>query len=287
MRIGWEAEVDALFRVPLTEFVSARNALAARLQKTGQTTEAAAVKRMRRPTVPVWTINQIAHQDAEAVRQLVEAVDRLREAHFSGAGQIAQAREHQRAVLNGLLGRAKTVLTDAGIPTSPESLGRVSGALLGAAADPRQREALLRGRLTEESAAPGFEALTGDAPAMERSSPTDTSREARRPPPRARREDVARATEALRLAQTEARALSRQAEDLERTVTQRTAAADRAAKGVEDLRGQLAQAERRVSEARQTADEAMRAARRAREEAERAAARVQATEEALRRAGSV
>jgi hypothetical protein len=43
-------DVDALFRLPVAEFTSARNALAARLKKSGRSDEAASVKALAKPS---------------------------------------------------------------------------------------------------------------------------------------------------------------------------------------------------------------------------------------------
>jgi len=46
-----EDEIDELFKLPLTEFTVARNALAARLKKAGNRNEAEQMKALSKPTL--------------------------------------------------------------------------------------------------------------------------------------------------------------------------------------------------------------------------------------------
>ena len=52
-------EVDALFRLPLAEFTSARNALAAKLKKSGRGDEATRVKALAKPQISDVGVNQL------------------------------------------------------------------------------------------------------------------------------------------------------------------------------------------------------------------------------------
>lgn len=265
-------EVEALFRAPLAEFTLARDSLAARLRKAGHSEAATTVRRLRKPTVPVWTVNQLAATDAARIKQLLEAVDQLRRAHFTDAETIRRATRNQREALHRLLERAEALLADAGLTASPQVLGRVSSTLLGAAADPETRTALLAGRVTEELQAPGFDALAAAAPPTSKPEPApDPARE--KQAARARRDEAARARQATQAAQAEARSLRRRADELERTAAEEREAAEKAARAVETMKRQLTELERRAEAERHAADEAEHAAARAREEAERAAAR--------------
>src|SRR5262249_38111386 len=55
----------ALFALDPNDFVTARDQRARELRKEGEKDEAAAVKALRRPTVPVWALNQVARQRPE------------------------------------------------------------------------------------------------------------------------------------------------------------------------------------------------------------------------------
>jgi hypothetical protein len=69
-----------LFAVAPDEFVAARDQLARELRAAGDKDEAAAVKRMRRPAVPVWALNQVATSDPHAIRELLAASEEARTA---------------------------------------------------------------------------------------------------------------------------------------------------------------------------------------------------------------
>src|SRR5215510_13167049 len=72
-----EDELDALFKVPLTEFTVARNALAARLKKAGNRDEAERVKALSRPTLSAWAVNQLYWTHGDAFKELIAASKRF------------------------------------------------------------------------------------------------------------------------------------------------------------------------------------------------------------------
>src|SRR4051812_48786463 len=75
-----EGEIDALFRLPLAQFTSARNALAARLAKLGRTIDAKRVKSLVKPPAPAWAVNQLYWKKPKAIDQLIAATERIRQA---------------------------------------------------------------------------------------------------------------------------------------------------------------------------------------------------------------
>jgi hypothetical protein len=266
-----DRSVPELFAVPLEDFVRARNALAARLKEAGRTSEAAEVQRLRKPTPAVWSVNQLARRRPEKIRELIDAVEALRRAHFKEAGELAQATERHRAVLQDLVDRTQSILDASSLRASPDVLRRISNTLSGSVADPNARAELLQGRLTEEREAPGFEVFTGPRPA------------ARKPPPPARpataprAPDTTKAHEVLRLAQAEAKRQQRRAQDLERIAAKQQRAADAAASAAQDARERLTELDRQAAEERRAAEQAAQAARQARQDAERAAQKAKAT----------
>jgi len=50
---------DELFRLPLSEFTAARNALAAKLKKDGDSEESDRIKALSKPPVSAWVANQL------------------------------------------------------------------------------------------------------------------------------------------------------------------------------------------------------------------------------------
>src|SRR5262245_7830850 len=248
-----------LFAVPLEDFVRARNALAARHRAAGRTSEAVEIQRLRKPTPAVWSINQIARRYPEKVRELADAVEALRRAHFKEAGELAQAVERHRAVLQDLVERATSILGTSGRGASPDVVRRISNTLSGAMADAGARADVLHGRLTEEHEAPGFEAFVGTK-AKAASSPSVTSKE----------------RDAPRRVRADAKRQQGRARELERIAGNAQRAADASASAAQDARQRLGDLERRAAELRKAAEQAAQAARQARQDAERAAEKARA-----------
>ena len=103
-----ERERDRLYGLPLEEFVRARNALAARLRKAGQTDAAAEIAALRKPSAPLWAINQLARTDAGAITRLLDATDALRSAQLGRdrGGDPGARAAAQRTALEQIVDRA-------------------------------------------------------------------------------------------------------------------------------------------------------------------------------------
>ena len=181
-----DREIDRLFGLPLDEFTSSRNELARRLKGEGDKEAAEQVQALAKPSVPAWTINQLARQDKPAVKALLDAGARLRKAQeralaggHSDALRAAQSEERQ--AVRELTRKAERVLEEAGRPAGRAVLERVSASLGAAAVTEEGRDALKRGRLTSELKVSGFEALTGvEVPARGSAAPRDELAERRR-----------------------------------------------------------------------------------------------------------
>jgi hypothetical protein len=134
--------------------VRARNGLAARLRKAGQIDAAAEVARLRKPSAPLWAINQLARTDPGAIARLIDATDALRDAQLGRppGGDPSARTAAQRAALEGLVDRAASLIHPGGADAPADTRARLSASLLGAAADARLREDLRRGRLARAAA---------------------------------------------------------------------------------------------------------------------------------------
>jgi hypothetical protein len=270
--------LDELLAAPLTEFATARSALAARLGAQGRTAEAAAVHRLRKPTAVVWAINKLARADPAAVTTFLDGVKRLRSAQLTRRQDVAAAAQSHRATLQALMKRAPTFLSAAGITASPTVVRRLSATLLGAAANPELAEQLRHGRLTAEQQAPGFEVFGGQMPAGP--TPAAPTMPRRRPeastttrPDKSRQEERAQEArrareirEAARAAAREQAARRKEAQQFARTATQRRRAATEAARALEQARARIRALEDRATASERAAVEAERAAANARAE---------------------
>jgi hypothetical protein len=158
-----DTELDALYALPPAEFTAARNDLARRLKQAGQDDPSDRVKSLRKPTVPLWAVNQLARRNAKGVAALLEASDRLRSAQEAAlrGGESAALREAtsaERGALKELTQQADELLREAG-HTAPGD--RVAATLRAAALTPEGQTLLRQGRLTEELQSSGFDAFAG------------------------------------------------------------------------------------------------------------------------------
>jgi len=161
MAANIDAEIDALFRLPLTEFTSARNALAARLKKLGRAIDVERVKSLPKPPAPAWAVNQLYWQNPKAIDQLIALTERIRKGQ-TGRTKNVDLREllnEKKQMMGGLMEKASAILSAAGHSPSPDAMRRVSGTLEALAVWGKTAGAPEAGRLTADLDPPGFEAL--------------------------------------------------------------------------------------------------------------------------------
>lgn len=254
-------ESDSLRSVPPREFVRARTALAAELEKKGHTAEARRIRRLKRPSPVVWALNAAAAR-SRAFDELAEAVDRLRRAQL-GQGELRPAIERYRAALEPVIRTASERLREAGTRMTTPLERRLQATLLAAITDRRRRAELAAGRLTEEYAEPGFEVLTSgpgptEPPRARPRAPAPTR------PTEAERRRLEAERKALRAAARQAQRRMRALDTAARRKEQAAAAADRK---VEALRAALREHERQAQVLRTAANEARAAHRSAVERA--------------------
>jgi chorismate mutase len=208
--VGLEDELDRLYALPLNEFTAARDELAKRFRAEGERDLADQVKALRKPTVAVWLVNQLAREREVDVKRLLKAGEALGKAQASAKG-FAEARSNEQHALERLASAAREA--DVG----PQAAERAIQTLRAASLTEEGRELLKRGRLTEELDPPGFEALVGmPAPKRAKAKP--------KPPPRK--------NPALKKAQERVQRLKAEAERAEREAA---AAAERLAKAEAEL----------------------------------------------------
>lgn len=228
--------LDELYSAPLDEFIARRTALAKRLKAEGRADEAAEVGAARKPSVPLWTVNQLARRNKPAVEKLLDTSDELRKALGKGDHDaFSAAQKAQTEALRKLRDAARSLLGKATEPV----LERVVSTFRTAAVDDDLRRALTAGRLTEEPESSGFDALAGlaFAPAGGRQATGKPKREAD-----GRADRVRQATKALQKAKAEAREREREARDAERAAAKARKAADGAAAAVDEAEQALASA---------------------------------------------
>ena len=157
-----EPLLDGLFVEPLGEFIEARKRLAKQLESAGLGADATRVKKLKKPVVSAWVVNQLAIGNDACWDALLDAGENVRR---SQAGGSASA-EHREAVtgrrraLDLALARAEELLVAAGHAPTPATLQRVSRSLEAIAAYGRTGVCdPVPGRLHEDLEPPGFEVL--------------------------------------------------------------------------------------------------------------------------------
>jgi hypothetical protein len=162
-----DALIDGLYALPLDRFTPERDVLAKRLRSDGDRAGAERVKGLRKPVVSAWVLNALARKEPKLVQELDGLGRRLRDAQrrvLSGgdASALRDALEERRALVAGLVARARSLLEREGLGGSSTEED-VASSLEAAAVDEGAAVALRAGRLTRPMRPPaGF----GDAPAL-------------------------------------------------------------------------------------------------------------------------
>jgi hypothetical protein len=149
-----DREIDRLYQLPLSEFTAARDELAKRAEA-----DRGAIKRLQKPHLAAWAINQLYWRERDAYDALVTAAQRLRavqtDALKGRTSDVPRAETAHRATLKAATDRIRRLLRDAGETASSATMNAVNDTLqaLPASESP--------GRLTRPLKPLGFEALTG------------------------------------------------------------------------------------------------------------------------------
>lgn len=154
-----EDDIDALFRLPLAEFTSARNALAARLKKEGRLNDAERVKLLTKPSVSAWAVNQLYWEHGDTFDELIAAGKTFRPRAASKVADMRNSLDARREVLVELSNLAETVLREAGHNPSLDTLRRVTTTLEALSAYALLPDGPTPGRLTQDVDPPSFESL--------------------------------------------------------------------------------------------------------------------------------
>ena len=166
-------DIDSLFKLPLTEFVGARKALAARLKQKGLGSEAEGVKALAKPSISAWTVNQLYWRHREAFDELIATGQRFRKAQVTGKMvNMREALDARREALSDLSDLATETLSDAGHNPSLDTLRRISTTLEALSAAASVSDGPTLGRLTEDIDPPGFDSLGSFTPSAGITKPT-------------------------------------------------------------------------------------------------------------------
>jgi hypothetical protein len=148
---------DELYALTPAQFTAARDERARQVRVAGQRDEAAAIKKLARPTASAWLVNQLARTAPDRMAQLYELGEELQEAQRTLAGdRLRELSAQRRQVISDLLPVAGDLAAQADQPASAAVLGEVRATLEAALADAGARAAVQSGRLTKALAYAGL-----------------------------------------------------------------------------------------------------------------------------------
>src|SRR4051794_21772762 len=214
------ADVDELYRAPFVEFIARRDALAKALRKDGRREEADQVKRLKKPALSAWALNQLPR---EGVEGLLAAGAALRQAR--GGDTLRDATREEREAVEELASQATALLRQAGHPTTDKTSSEIRDTLHAAALDEEARQLLSEGRLVEPRQAIGLAGFAGapaPAPSRKKTQTQKKKKDARR-----RREQQAVARAALRDAETAVKEREREVDRAQRALEEARVEAER------------------------------------------------------------
>lgn len=218
-----------------------------RLGKAGQAEAAAEVKKLAKPSVPVWTANQLARREPGELRALLRSAEELRKAQQKalagkGVADLQKRLDEQRRAVRALARLGRDILADEGRSVSDAIVERIAKTLDAAALDEGSRFLLRAGRLTEEVEPLGFDALAGMSV-----TPAKGRRTAAKAKPKGGA--VADARRRLQEAQRKARERAREATHADREADRAESAAAKARSGAREARERADAAQAAVAEA--------------------------------------
>jgi hypothetical protein len=249
------AAIDRLYALPLDEFTAARDELSRRLRNEGDGDAAAEVKRLRKPSVAAWALNQTRRKNPGQSERLLEAGRRLREGQerlLAGTGRepLQRAAADERRLVGELARHAERELAAAGRPVGAAVRERLRATLHAAASDPEARELLAAGRLVHDHEASGLGPLGETGPAR-----TGADRPQSAGATAAHQRKAARLEERLERARARRRELEeksaeagRRLREVRREAARAAAALDRAGAAEERVRERAEEAAEAVSE---------------------------------------
>ena len=205
-----DREIDELFQLPLAQFVGARNALAARLKKSGVAHAPAMVKAIPKPSPSAWAVNQLYWGARPIFDRLLQGGDDYRRAQQEvlregGTDQLMVAERNRSGAIEETLRRVLRIFDERGEPAPTAAvLARVRATLEALASYGSGNPTPMKGRLTSDLEPPGFAALAPLAPPLPPARPASDRAERELEERRAAaKQRLERAEAALAAARTE------------------------------------------------------------------------------------
>ena len=241
-----EQKIDELYALPLAEFTAARNTLAKSLKGD----DAARVKRLEKPSVVAWSVNQLYWVERRTFERLMTTGKALRAAQIAAlkghSSDLRSATADHRSALADAVAAASRIAGGSGAHPAADPLSRMLEALSVLPDLPAAP-----GRFTDIVQPAGFEALAGITPRLQ----AEEAKPAAHPAGKATssrsstRTDAAAEREREKAAAAERKAAEAVVADARRALLQATAAEERLSAQVERARQQLSRAEADLAQA--------------------------------------
>lgn len=148
-----DPDLDALYQVPLRDFIAARNALA-----KARGADGALIKAREKPSLPAWAVNQLYWTARDVWDTLIDTSQAMRDAHVAviagRTADVAGAEAAHNSARRTAADTALGLLTAAGEKTTPATLDAIAETLQALPAPDVEP-----GRLTRALKPLGFSAL--------------------------------------------------------------------------------------------------------------------------------
>ncbi len=135
--------------MPPADFTAARDELARQARAAGDREAAAQIRKLGRPTLSAWLVNQLVRAASPQMSRLYETGQSLHDAQRELAGdRLRELSAQRRQVIAELLPEASRLAAAAGVSVSPAAADEVRVTLEAALADANARAAVRSGQLT-------------------------------------------------------------------------------------------------------------------------------------------
>jgi hypothetical protein len=149
--------VGELYRIDPDRFTAERDRHVADAREAGDSQTADRLRKLRKPVIAAWALNNLRHIDPDRVDQLFELGEQVRAAQRELRGDELRGLGRQRdEMVDALTGRAAALAADAGHPLSASTTEQMRQTLIAALSDPEAAQRLSEATLTKPAEYSGF-----------------------------------------------------------------------------------------------------------------------------------
>src|SRR5690349_19128420 len=149
---------DELYALPQDEFTPARDAKARELKADKEL--AAAVKKLKRPSVAAWVVNLFVRRETAQVEQVIAVGEALRQAQEGmDAAELRALTKQRRQLTAAVTQQARSLARDEGVKVTQAVADQVEATLTAAMLDPDCAKAVRSGLLTASLSSTGVDTV--------------------------------------------------------------------------------------------------------------------------------